>query len=113
MLSEGDRLLGMFTMTATPRMPAHPDFPPAHKPAQLSRLAVAPELLAAGSLTGVRCVRKAIAVASALGADVLRSEANPDLQGTRQLLDQLGFFQQGPVHTDESGRRFVYLQKTL
>jgi L-amino acid N-acyltransferase YncA len=63
-------------------------------------------------LIGVQCVRRAVDVAREIGAEVLRSEANPDLAATRQLLGQLGFEQVGPVE-EEGGVRRVALQKSL
>ncbi|MGW2280438.1 hypothetical protein [Streptomyces sp. NPDC001770] len=103
----------MFTLTSAPRFQEPTDYPHASRPTYLSRLAVAPALSATGTLVGVRAVRKAVELATALGADALRSEANPDLVRTRALLDQLGFVQHGPVHRAETGRRYVHLQKTL
>jgi hypothetical protein len=75
-------------------------FPSAMKPAYRGRLAVKPELLASGSIVGARCVRKAIEVAAAGGADAVRSEANPDLAATRALLDRFGFEQYGLTRSD-------------
>ncbi|MEO3871118.1 hypothetical protein ABGB18_20090 [Nonomuraea sp. B12E4] len=108
------RAAAMFTLSQAP--PSGLDlaaYPPASRPAYLSRLAVRPDLLAAGSLAGTRCVRRAVRLAAASGADALRAEANPDLTGTRAMLARLGFLQHGPVHTDETGRRHVHLQKSL
>ncbi|GGZ70848.1 hypothetical protein ACFOOM_03825 [Streptomyces echinoruber] len=113
LLRRDGQAVAMFTLIRRPRGDTPPDYPPASRPAQLSRLAVAPDALAEGSLAGVGCVREAIRLATAWGADVLRAEANPDLRATRRLLAQLGFEQCGPVHTDDTGRRFVHLQKTL
>ncbi|TYB69115.1 hypothetical protein FXF51_07670 [Nonomuraea sp. PA05] len=113
-LRHGGKAVASFTLSGSP--PSGLDtaaFPAARDPVYLSRLAVLPELLAGGSFAGVRCVRKAIRLAGDAGADVLRAEANPDLTDTRTMLLGLGFEQQGPVHADESGRRYVYLQKFL
>ncbi|EST26303.1 hypothetical protein N566_24160 [Streptomycetaceae bacterium MP113-05] len=100
LLREDGRAVGMFTLTTRLRAEEPPGQPHADRPAYLSRLAVAPDLLAAGSPVGVRCVREAIRLAGSLGADALRAEANPDLRGTRAMLASLGFEQCGPVHSD-------------
>jgi aldose 1-epimerase len=112
-LRHGARPVAMFTLTSGPGKHPPADCPAAGRPAYLSRLAVAPELLTVGSLVGVRCVRKAIGTAAATGADVLRAEANPDLRETRALLDRLGFVQHGPVYVTGTGRRYVQLEKVL
>ncbi|MEV8093591.1 hypothetical protein [Kitasatospora sp. NPDC085879] len=114
LLRSDGRAVAMFTLTTAPRPePATDDYPPASNPVYLSRLAVAPDLLADGTLMGVRCVRKAVQLAGGTGADALRAEANPDLVNTRAMLADLGFEQHGPVHADETGRRYVRLQRTL
>jgi GNAT superfamily N-acetyltransferase len=87
-------------------------FPEANEPAHLGRLAVSPEWLARGALLGVRCVRRALAVAREAGADVVRAEANPDLSRVVAMLRQLGFEEHGAAQS-EDGRRRVYLQKRL
>ena len=113
LLRQGSTAAAMFTLTSDPPYDlAETGFPAADHPVYLQRLAVLPELVAAGSLAGVRCVRKAIDVARETG-DVLRSEANPDLAGTRELLQQCGFRQIGDVHANGTGRRWIYLQKDL
>jgi hypothetical protein len=73
-LYAGDRPAGMFTLTW--EASDQPDTPRA---ARLGRLAVDPRQLADGGLIGVQCVRRAVDVAREIGAEVLRSEANPDL----------------------------------
>jgi hypothetical protein len=104
---------GMFTLTWQPPFDAGADAPPdAGRPAYLGRLAVHPRWLAAGSMVGVQCVRRAIEAAREAGADVLRSEANPDLAGTWELLRTLGFTPLGPVE-ESGGVRRAKLQKTL
>ncbi|WP_327178623.1 GNAT family N-acetyltransferase [Streptomyces sp. NBC_01335] len=113
LLREDGRAVGMFTLDTRPRAEVPPGHPRADRPAYLSRLAVAPDHLAAGSLVGVRCLREAVRLAGALGADALRAEANPDIRGTRALLASLGFEQCGPAHSDDTGRRFVHLHKPL
>ncbi|ESP97468.1 hypothetical protein KQH42_21075 [Streptomyces sp. CHA1] len=113
LLREDGRAVGMFTLTTGRRAEDPPGLPHADRPARLSRLAVAPDLLDAGLLVGVRCVREAIRLAASLGADALRAEANPDLRETRALLASLGFEQCGPVHSDDTGRRYVHLHKSL
>ncbi|MEU9123220.1 hypothetical protein AB0C96_25705 [Streptomyces sp. NPDC048506] len=104
-------LAAMFTLTGEPPFAQDPDvFPAAHEPRYLSRLAVAPELLSRGTLLGARCVRRAMGLAAAAGADALRCEANPDLTATLELLLRLGFRQSGPMVDDGAGVRRVYLQ---
>ncbi|UBU11334.1 hypothetical protein [Nonomuraea gerenzanensis] len=113
-LRHGGQAVASFTLSCSPPSGLDPSaFPAAGDPVYLSRLAVLPELLAEGSFAGVRCVRRAIRLATAAGADALRAEANPDLTDTRTMLLGLGFEQQGPVHADETGRRYVHLQKLL
>ena len=99
----------MFTLTWQPAFDASIDvFPVARHAAYMSRLAVAP---GRDDLAGARCVRHAVAVARAAGAEVLRCEANPDLP-TYSLLRMHGFEPFGPVE-EASGRRRVRLQKPL
>ncbi|MFE9004582.1 hypothetical protein ACFYOY_21005 [Streptomyces sp. NPDC007875] len=114
LLRHGAHPAGMFTLTWDPPFTVDDGvFPRAERPMHLSRLAVAPEWLDDGSLVGLRCVRHAIEEATRAGADVLRSEANPDLTDTRSLLDVLGFRQYGPTLGDAGGSRRAHLQKTL
>lgn len=112
-LRHGSNYAGMFTLTR--EAPFDQDlsiFPLAEKPVYLSRLAVHPAYLKDNSIVGVRCVRKAIEIATDQGADALRSEANPDLVHVFTLLNLLGFHQFGPTLSDGVRRR-VYLQKSL
>ncbi|MFF2998207.1 hypothetical protein ACFVTC_27195 [Streptomyces sp. NPDC057950] len=105
---------GMFTLTWDPPFALAPDsFPAATRPAYLGRLAVAPRWLADSTPAGATCVRRALELASARGADALRSEANPDLADTVKLLELLGFRRHGGVLTDGEGRRTVRLQKSF
>ncbi|MEH1016307.1 hypothetical protein V6U90_24780 [Micromonospora sp. CPCC 206060] len=107
------------TFTLTTRAPFSPAwereiYPPARRAVYLMRLSVRPDLQTDGSLIGLRCVRKAIEVAADTGADVLRSETNPDLTATLQMLFTVGFTQYGPILSDEGDRRRrIYLQKDL
>ena len=113
LLRFGTEPVAMFTLTLDP--PFSDDratFPSALKPTYLSRLAVRPDWLARGSIVGARCIRKAIEVAASLGADAVRSEANPDLKGVTTVLRLFGFQEYGRTQA-EDGRRRVYLQKTL
>ncbi|MFL6128904.1 MAG: cupin domain-containing protein [Mycobacteriales bacterium] len=106
--------VAMFTLSWSPAFDEDESiFPIAVRAAYLSRLSVAPAALASGSLDGLRCVRRAVELAAEAGADALRCEANPDLAGTRAMLDRLGFVQCGPVHADDRGRRWVYLHRPL
>ncbi|GEB49092.1 MULTISPECIES: hypothetical protein [Streptomyces] len=114
LLRHGSRPAGMFTLSADASFTvAEAGFPHADRPLYLSRLSVAPEWLAGGSLVGLRCVRRALAVAAESGADALRSEVNPDLADTCALLHTLGFAQFGPTLSDEHGRRRAYLHRGL
>ncbi|WP_424184734.1 hypothetical protein ACOBQX_22950 [Actinokineospora sp. G85] len=104
----------MFTLSDRPPFDlAQAELPPAVNPLYLQRLAVRPDLLRAGSTWGVRCVRRAVAEAAGRGADSLRCEANPDLAGSVGLLTACGFLHSGPVHADDSGRRWVHLHRPL
>lgn len=112
LLRQGGTAVAMFTLS--PSAPYDADaagFPTGRRPRYLQRLAVRPEHT--GSLAGTRCVRKAIEIGRRQGADCLRAEANPDLAATYQMLCGLGFTQVGPVHQDDSSRRWVYLQLPL
>ncbi|WP_228120296.1 hypothetical protein [Streptomyces fagopyri] len=114
LLRHDGEVAGMFTLSWDPPFTLAADaFPPAVRPAYLGRLAVAPRLLADSAPTGATCVRRAAELASARGADALRSEANPDLAGTVKLLELLGFRRHGDVLTDAAGRRTVRLQKSF
>ncbi|MGC4807628.1 hypothetical protein [Micromonospora sp. DT233] len=114
LLRAGGRAVGMFTLTwDAPYDASAVPFPAARRPSYLSRLSVRPDELAAGSLVGVRCVRRAIQVAGAQGADDLRAEANPDLAPTWALLTGLGFLPCGPTHSDAAGRSWAYLHRPL
>ncbi|MGW2051685.1 hypothetical protein ACWCPF_42120 [Streptomyces sp. NPDC001858] len=114
LLRHGGEAAGMFTLSWDPPFTLAPDvFPPAVEPAYLGRLAVAEKWLADGTPIGATCVRRAMELASAGGADALRSEANPALTDTLKLLELLGFRRHGPVLTDGTGRRAVRLQKDL
>jgi ribosomal protein S18 acetylase RimI-like enzyme len=110
-LRHGTEAVGSFTLSAQPPHGLDPAaHPPAERPLYLQRLAVAPAH--AGSIVGMRCLRRAVELAAETGADALRCEANPDLQATRRMLDMLGFEQHGPVLA-ESGVRRVRLQKAI
>ncbi|MBB4688777.1 hypothetical protein [Amycolatopsis jiangsuensis] len=113
-LRHSDRLAAMFTLTWQPPFeePAGV-FPFARTPAYLSRLAVRPDLVTAGSLAGLQCLRRAVGLALEQGADVLRAEANPDLESTVDTMVLLGFSRcDGEFGGDGTPRR-VYLQHRL
>jgi hypothetical protein len=112
-LRQDGRAVAMFTLTTEPPFNAtEVPFPFAAAPRYLQRLAVHPDLAAGGSLAGARCVRRALELAAAAGADALRCEANPDLAATHELLVSLGFQQAGEVLEAEGVRR-VYLQHRI
>ncbi|WP_229402109.1 GNAT family N-acetyltransferase [Micromonospora okii] len=111
LLRHGAEAAASFTLSPEP--PHGMDlsvYPPAASPVYLQRLAVAPAH--EGSIVGLRCLRRAVELAHERGADVLRCEANPDLQATRRMLDALGFTQHGPTLA-ENGVRRVHLQKIV
>ena len=114
LLREHGRAVAMFTLSEVPPfdLRATP-YGPARYPLYLQRLAVTPELLRTGSVLGAQCVRRAVTVARRRQADVLRAEANPDLRATRELLRVLGFVQLGDIRQDDTGRRWVYLERPL
>jgi hypothetical protein len=85
-------------------------FPPALNPAYITRLSVAPAWLARDSLIGARCIRHAAEVAARLGADALRSEANPRL-ASMQLLLLCGFVE--CARGENGGRPWSLLYKPL
>lgn len=112
-LRHDGRAVATFTLSWDAPFSAPPGtFPSATKPAHLGRLAVLPEWLERGALLGVRCVRRALDLARQAGADVVRSEANPDLSRVVAMLRQLGFEEHGAAQSQD-GRRRVYLQKRL
>jgi hypothetical protein len=113
-LRHAGEAVATLTVTSEPPFEPVPDtYTPAVRPAYLGRLAVAPRLLATGAAVGVDCVRRAVAVASAQGADWLRSEANPDLAGTVRLLELLGFRRSGAVLASGRGVQRVRMEKPL
>lgn len=113
LLRHGGEPVATFTLTWDPSFKADLSiFPVATKPAYLGRLAVSTTWLDRGSIAGAQCLRRAIEVASRDGADVLRSEANPDLRSVRILLDLFGFVEHARAQ-DPDGRRRVYLQRPL
>jgi hypothetical protein len=79
----------------------------------MGRLAVLPALLVPGSTVGFQCVRRAMEVATAIGAAQLRSEANPDIIGTFALLQILGFSQGRMMERSGSGARTVEMMVSL
>jgi hypothetical protein len=85
-------------------------FPPAQRPAYITRLSVAPLWSARDPLLGVRCLRHAAEAAAAADADAVRAEANPNLPAMR-LLELSGFVEcaRGTDH----GRAWSLLQKPL
>jgi hypothetical protein len=110
--SEG-RVAAMFTLTEVPAFEAPPGvFPAARSPAYLSRLAVRPDL-AAASLAGPLCLRRAMTLARERGADVLRAEANPDLESTVECMVLLGFRRCAAVSDDGAGPRRIHLYRVL
>lgn len=112
-LRHGAGLVAMFTLTwDAPFAMDTSVFPPARKPAYLGRLAVKPEYQAEGSLAGVRCLRKAVELATDAGADAIRAEANPDLTRVRALLRLFDFEEYGLVKSEGENSR-AYLQKNL
>lgn len=109
----GGHPAGSFTLTAEPPFELEPGtFPPAASPRYLSRLCVASGQLRDGLPIGLQCLRMAITVAARAGADVLRSQANPDVTGTLTMLTLNGFRQRGPI-TANGPLRVVNLQREL
>ncbi|MFF1542315.1 hypothetical protein [Streptomyces sp. NPDC058291] len=111
--SEG-RAAAMFTLTEAPTFDVPPGvFPAARSPAYLSRLAVRPDLVAAASLAGPLCLRRAMALARERGADMLRAEANPDIESTVECMVLLGFRRCAAVPDDDAGPRRIHLYRVL
>jgi hypothetical protein len=105
--------VAMFAFTwEAPFSESRAHFPPARRPAYVSRLAVSPRWLEQGTVLGARCYRRVFRLAVAGGADVVRLEANPDLRRMPALLRTLDFTPFGGF-ADSQGRRRVYLQKLL
>ena len=112
LLRHDGRAVGAVTVSADPpfELPAFMAATPTAR--YVSRLSVDPKELARGSLVGVQCLRRAVEVAARDRAEVLRSQANPDLRSTWQLLSLLGFEQRGPV-SDAGYARHAFLEKRL
>ncbi|WP_157872200.1 GNAT family N-acetyltransferase [Streptomyces silaceus] len=105
--------VAMFTLTWEPPFSIETDFfPGTDKPIHMQRLAVLPDRVTGGELTGLRCVRRAIETARDAGATAIRAETNPDLTNTVRLIEKFGFRPYGPVLADGPVRR-VYLQNDL
>lgn len=113
LLRHGSEPAATFTLTPDPPFAADLSiFPRSRRPLYLGRLAVSPAWLDRGAPVGAQCLRRALDLAAAAGADALRSEANPDLHGVRRLLDLFGFVEHGSSR-DPDGRGRVYLEKRL
>ncbi|AHH99058.1 GNAT family N-acetyltransferase [Kutzneria albida] len=109
-----DQAAAMFTLTWEPAFEEPSGvFPAARRPAYLGRLAVRPDLAGTGSLAGAQCVRRALSLAREQGADMIRAEANPDLEATVDMLVVLGFTRCEQVFADDTGRRRVHLYQWL
>lgn len=113
LLRKDGRPAAMFTLTVDPPFALDAaGFPAAATPLYMQRLAVDPEIAASEPLVGLRALRMAIQTATDAGADVLRSEANPDLERVFAMLSGHGFVPHRAIQGGD-GRRRVYLQKVL
>ncbi|MCL6297918.1 hypothetical protein [Streptomyces kronopolitis] len=114
LLRDGASAAAMFTLTRTPAFEEPPGvFPAAADPAYLSRLAVRPDLVTAASLAGPLCLRRAIALAGERGADMLRAEANPDIESTVECMALLGFRRCAAPFEETAGPRRIHLYRLL
>lgn len=114
LLRVGGAAAAMFTLTRTPAFAEPPGvFPVAANPAYLSRLAVRPDLVAAASLAGPLCLRRAMALARERGADMLRAEANPDIASTVECMTLLGFRRCTTSSVAGAGPRRLHLYRVL
>jgi GNAT superfamily N-acetyltransferase len=104
---DGGAIASFNLLDAPPFDESYGHFPPARRPLYLGRLAVRPE--STDSLVGAQCVRRAIELARAAGADALRAETNPDLVRMIGLLRAFGFVEYGGM-ADPDGRRRSCLQ---
>ena len=113
LLERDGEAVGMFTLGREPTF-AEPlsTFPPRRNPYYLQRLAIQPAESERGSLVGVRCLRRALDLARAAGADAVRCEANPDLRSTLELFELFDFRRHGRA-SESSGLRRIYLQNDL
>ncbi|WP_068874054.1 MULTISPECIES: N-acetyltransferase [unclassified Phenylobacterium] len=103
----------MVTLTRDPPFDlALTDYAPSAAAVYMQRLAVHPALRLEHPYLGARAVRRALDVARAAGADVIRAEANPDLARVLGMLLAHGFV---PVGAPRAGpeRPRVYLEKAL
>ncbi|MEU2061992.1 hypothetical protein [Streptomyces sp. NPDC013455] len=113
LLRQDGTATGMFTLTWAPTFSIGADiFPHTDKPIHMQRLAVLPDRMASGELTGLMCVRRAMEVALEYGATAIRAETNPDLTNTVRLIERFGFKTYGPV-LEHGGVRRIYLQNDL
>lgn len=114
LLRDGASAAAMFTLTRTPAFEEPPGvFPAAANPAYLSRLAVRPDIVTAASLAGPLCLRRAVALARERGADMLRAEANPDIESTVKCMTLLGFRRCTTSSEETTGPRRVHLYRML
>ncbi|MFE2225792.1 hypothetical protein [Streptomyces kronopolitis] len=114
LLRDGAPAAAMFTLTRTSAFEEPPGvFPAAADPAYLSRLAVRPDLVTAASLAGPLCLRRAIALAGERGADMLRAEANPDIESTVECMALLGFRRCAAASEETAGPRRIHLYRLL
>ncbi|WP_263166127.1 hypothetical protein [Streptomyces sp. SCSIO ZS0520] len=113
LLRQGGVATGMFTLTWAPSFTTGTDiFPDTAKPIYMQRMAVLPDRVTGGELTGLMCVRRAMEAALEYGATAIRAETNPDLTNTLLLIEQFGFRPYGPVLADGGVRR-IHLQNDL
>ena len=105
--------IAMFTFTLEPPFEdRYSNWPKARRPAYISRLTVNPRNFARGTILGLRCYRRAFELAAEQDVDVVRLEANPDLDRVGELLRMLGFECYGSCVGDDGLKR-VYCQKNL
>jgi hypothetical protein len=113
-LREDMEAVAMFTLSPFPtfQLPQNVVLPCANNPLYISRLAVAPRLQNEGSIVGAQCLKQATNIAKNMGADAIRSEANPAIYRVVELLYLFEFQVFFSSSDDSSGLR-IYLQKTL
>jgi hypothetical protein len=87
-----------FTMAGAPPFDlADTDYATDVTAVYMQRLAVSPGLRAAHPFLGARALRHALRIAEISGAEVLRSETNPDLKAASTLLFGHGFVRVGDI----------------
>jgi N-acetylglutamate synthase-like GNAT family acetyltransferase len=109
MLERDGRFIGMFTLSPeAPFDESDAGYSLVQRPLYLQRLAIHPEC--DDPLLGLRLLRRAVAIARASEAEVLRAETNPHLAEVCAMMAQLGFETVSERTSSETPARYVQLR---